>query len=237
MRTPSLLAGILFLSFIPAAPRFDYAELFGSDYTWARSWVNTHATAFERTARPLDIPAADLEAIVFPELIRYNGVYDAMEIQSLKFLYVSQGSDYANFSVGYFQMKPSFAENIEKDAQIYLGIRDIAALGLTGLSLQEDNAVHRRERVNRITSVDGQLKYLAAFYKICRSKFRDLSFAGDDERVRFLATCYNAGYYFTADEVKARVNRKFFHTGKIITSANYCYADISAYWLTHRLLL
>ena len=90
-------------------------QVFGSDYTWAVNWLQQNKAVIQKNADQFNIPAKELMAIVFPELIRYNTVFDAIEINSLKYLYVSEGKDYADFSVGYFQMKPSFAEMVEQD--------------------------------------------------------------------------------------------------------------------------
>jgi hypothetical protein len=234
MRIKLILAAFVILSFAPGSVYKDYPEAFGNDYTWAATWVNSHASAFDAIAKNADVPAVELKAIVFPELIRYSSVYDALEVQSLKFLYTSRGKDYADFSVGYFQMKPSFAENVEKDAVLYLTDAEMNTLELKGLAAQEDNEQSRSERISRITSVNGQLKYLAAFYKICTAKFSGTSFANAADRVKFFATCYNAGYRFQAQQIREKAVRKFFHTGTILQSANYCYADISAYWLSHQ---
>ncbi len=56
-------------------------------------------------------------AIVFPETVRYSFLQNQAEIAGLMVLYVKYGSAYADFSVGRFQMKPSFAEQIEHDAR------------------------------------------------------------------------------------------------------------------------
>ncbi len=52
-------------------------------------------------------------SIVLPELIRWNALQDIMETTALELLYVEKGKDGADFSIGYFQMKPSFIENLE----------------------------------------------------------------------------------------------------------------------------
>lgn len=231
MRIILITGAVILLSFKTTKLSNDFAAVFGKDYSWAQTWIKNNAAAFDKTASQLNISAKEMEAIIFPELIRYNAVYDAMEIQSLKFLYVSQGKDYADFSVGYFQMKPSFAEHIEKDAALYLDAATLAACGLNGLDQAADNETARRERISRITSAAGQLKYLSAFYKICEAKFSKEVFANAEERTRFFATCYNAGYQLTAEKIKEKQNKKFFHTGKFIQSDNYCYADVAADWL------
>lgn len=45
--------------------------------------------------------------------MRYNALKDDIESESLKVLYVQFGKTYADFSIGVFQMKPSFAEGVE----------------------------------------------------------------------------------------------------------------------------
>ena len=59
-------------------------------------------------------------AIVFPELIRYSKLQDVIESNDLKVLYVQFGDTYSNFSIGRFQMKPSFCEQLEKDYNKYV---------------------------------------------------------------------------------------------------------------------
>ena len=114
MKLTLVLVAILFVSF--TTPVTDnYKQAFGRDYTWAVNWLQQNKAVIQKNADQFNISAKELKAIVFPELIRYNKVFDAIEINSLKYLYVSEGKDYADFSVGYFQMKPSFAEMVEQD--------------------------------------------------------------------------------------------------------------------------
>ena len=53
-------------------------------------------------------------AIVYPELLRYNYIQDFIETSGLELIYMRYGAKTADFSIGHFQMKPSFAEHIEK---------------------------------------------------------------------------------------------------------------------------
>ena len=228
MRIKILFAALFLVSFTSAVNNH-YPAIFGKDYEWANQWLAANSSLFDKTAASQGIPSKALKAIVFPELIRYNSVYNALEITSLKFLYISRGKEYADFSVGYFQMKPSFAEQIEADALIYISKEDLLLLGLSNNDLKDDEN-RRSERIKRITSKAGQLNYLAAFYKICKAKFGGLSFRSAEESVRFFATCYNAGYHFTEEQVKKNSTKSFYHVGKILKSEAYCYADISAYW-------
>lgn len=229
MKVTLILVAILFVSFtIPVTD--NYKQAFGSDYTWAVNWLEQNKAAIQKSADQFGIPAKELMAIVFPELIRYNTVFDAIEINSLKYLYVSEGKDYADFSVGYFQMKPSFAEMVEQDMA---GLKDtlfIARSKISGLYNLADNEPNRKARIARITSIEMQVEYLCAFYKICEQKFVDKKFSSTTEKVRFFSTSYNAGYRRTYKSLQSFQGKKYYHTGKLFTSQRYNYADISIYY-------
>lgn len=192
-------------------PGIDYREVFGSNYTWAVNWLKKNDQLIAAYAAKYNAPAKELKAIIFPELIRYNAVFDALEIESLKFLYVSEGTDYANFSVGYFQMKPSFAETIERDADKTFGYQ-----------ATDDNEDNRRARVRRLTSTEHQINYLCAFYKVCEKRFASSKFASPAEKLKFYATAYNSGYKLSYDKLKAMQSRKHFN--------GHNYADVSLYF-------
>ena len=53
-------------------------------------------------------------AVVFPELVRYSALMDFMETTAVKALYQQKGVKGADFSIGRFQMKPSFVEDLER---------------------------------------------------------------------------------------------------------------------------
>src|SRR6185295_3578126 len=92
------------LSFTPPE-KTDYKKVFGDRYNWAVNWLKQNDGLIREYASAFNIPDKELKAIVFPELIRYNSFFNALEIESLKYLYVKEGKSYADFSVGYFQMK------------------------------------------------------------------------------------------------------------------------------------
>ena len=234
MKLKLILIAFVFVSFTTPVTN-DYKKDFGNDYTHTVQWLKLNSTGFEQAAKLFSIPAHNLKAIVFPELIRYNTVYDAIEINSLKYLYVSEGKDYADFSVGNFQMKPSFAEMIEADANQYLDEKMLRLSGFDKLKDIGDNEDSRKERIARITTVQQQLLYLCAFYKICEVKFADKVFISANDKIKFYATCYNAGYSHSYESVIAAQSKNYFHTGKFFTTANYNYADISSYFFNHEM--
>lgn len=186
-----LLTMLCLLSYKPPLET-DYREVFGSDYTWAVEWLNNKGSVIDEYASAFNIPANELKAIVFPELIRYNGFINILEVESLKFLYVTEGKDYADFSVGYFQMKPSFAEMIEADGIATLPRKYSMEAGWA--APEADERTVRKQRVQRLSNTRQQLIYLCAFYKLCEKRFRKIKFASAEDRIRLFSTCYNAGY-------------------------------------------
>ena len=229
MKITLILVAILFVSFtIPVSD--NYKQAFGNDYTWAVNWLQQNKAIIQKNADQFNIPAKELIAIVFPELIRYNTVFDAIEINSLKYLYVSEGKDYADFSVGYFQMKPSFAEMVEQDLAALKETFFISRSKLSALYNQVDNEPNRKARIARITSTEMQIQYLCAFYKICEQKFANKKFSSTTDKVRFFSTSYNAGYHRTYESLQSFQKKKYYHTGKLFTSQGYNYADISIYY-------
>ena len=202
----------------------DYKKVFGNNYTWAINWLNQNEALINEYAASFNIPGKELKAIVFPELIRYNGLLNALEVESLKFLYVSEGKEYADFSVGYFQMKPSFAEMVEHDAVNLLPERFQSFCGWS--SSANDNEVSRKARVKRLSNVDHQLIYLCAFYKICANRFSNWRFTSVEEKVKMFATCYNAGYKRDDNSLLSFLSKKQFF--------NYNYASVSAYYYAHQ---
>lgn len=164
-------------------------------------------------------------AVVFPELVRYSVLRDKMEVSVLKALYINLGHDYANFSVGLFQMKPSFAEVIRSMP------RDLKGRN-TGVKLADSSEFRnikdfRREIVNDLEDPRKEAGYLIAFLRVCDRRFnisRDTITA-----IRFLATAYNTGFTKESAEIDKVSDLKFFNT-KLFGGTMYSYADVSLFW-------
>lgn len=204
---------------------------FEKEYRQADDWLKQHEQLILSKASMHGISPRMLMAIVFPELLRYNAVYDFMETAALSILYVQSGERYADFSIGHFQMKPSFAKMVEEDAQ---NLPDPTIVKMLNLhrDMMGDDEVQRRARINRLESIERQLDYLVAFYWIMEQRTRSMAFSSDEARLRYYATCYNSGYRKSAEEINRAMKQKYFHTGKLISTAKYNYADISLDWYT-----
>jgi len=167
-------------------------------------------------------------AIAFPELIRYNAIQDKIETFALESLYVQYGKDYANFSVSEFQIKPSFAEDIEIDFLDLYGEEKMDRdfhLQVNEIAQSQEN---RSKRLNRIKDKRGMVNYLCLFFKVMEAKYPQWN--SEEEKLKFYATAYNCGYQKPKKEVNSFLARRFFHTGLSSMSTKYCYAEISWYY-------
>ncbi len=166
-------------------------------------------------------------AIVFPELIRYSALRDKIEITLLKALYINLGEEYADFSIGPFQMKPSFAELIHEKV---LSIKDRKIKNqFQSRKYYEDIRKYRSSIVGDLENLKTQFIYLLAFVKICESNYQN-KWKDENEELKFFATVYNCGLNKSTEIIESMTDKKFFNTGLIKTDNNYSYADISIYW-------
>jgi hypothetical protein len=144
----------------------------------------------------------------------------------LKTLYVNLGEDYADFSIGQFQMKPSFAEMIRENAPVVKGGN--SEITFKYISDFDDIKDFRKSIISDLEDPKSQINYLIIFVKICENKFQ-ISRRDDLSEVKFLATAYNCGFDKNEEVIESMIDKKFFNT-KLFKTENYCYADISLFW-------
>jgi hypothetical protein len=166
---------------------------------------------------------AEVLAIVFPEVIRWNEFQDIIEISAVKLLYTNGGSKVADFSVGSFQMKPSFIENLEKYILSNEELDEIKHI----VSTQKTEKENRIERIKRLESFEWQLKYAHAYWVVANHKFRYLKFLNREEKIVFFATAYNTGFMKSNEEIKKWQNKKNFPYNNKIGMSSASYSDFS----------
>jgi len=220
--------GLLFVSDSFAQKRKEnYSEIFSSDYQRAVKFLQTEK-GIDSIVRSHGFNRKEVVAIIFPELIRYNSIQDKIETFALETLYVQYGKEYTNFSVGEFQIKPSFAERIETDFIKKFGAKEL----LTNFSINPvdtlQNEEARMKRVTRIKSKIGMISYLCLFWKVMNSKYP--TWKSEEDKIKFSATAYNCGYWKSRKEIESFQSKKFFQTGRSITATKYNYADIAWYY-------
>ena len=204
----------------------DYAGLFGDDWKKAEAFEKENRNWIKPLLEKNHISYPLAMSIVFPEMVRYSALRDKMEISLLKTLYVNLGEEYADFSIGIFQMKPSFAETIREESSQYLGSRP--GIKFKKTADYEDIKDFRKSIIKDLEDPEGQVVYLISFMRICEKKF-NMYRLDESSRIKFLATAYNYGIDKTPNQIVSMINKKFFST-KIIRSENYCYAEVSVFW-------
>lgn len=204
----------------------DYREIFGSNWDKALAFENENRSwmrpILERNHIPYDIAVA----VIFPELVRYSALRDKMEITLLKALYINLGEQYANFSIGQFQIKPTFAEIIRRDGPGALGHK--SGIDFKQPKEFDDMSEYRKSIVTDLEKTETEFTYVVAFYKICEKKY-GINNMDEHEKLKFIATAYNYGIDKSEEEILRMTDRKYFNT-KLIRTENYSYADVALFW-------
>jgi hypothetical protein len=166
-------------------------------------------------------------SIVFPEVIRFNSFSDYIETKTLEWVYAEYGAERADFSVGLFQMKPSFVEKLEEvsksDPSVFRPFADILNYPAT-LSAVEI----RKMRVARLQNFESQIGYAQVFLLICNTKFKEEKFANNEEKIKFLAAAYNFGFDRDVKDIKAWTTQKAFPYGLKFKGKQLVYSEVSA---------
>lgn len=202
----------------------DYADIFGSDYKDASAFMYKNQGRFKEALGEEHYKMA--MAVVFPEQIRYKLLLDFFETQALLQIYVEEGTEAADFSIGSFQMKPSFAEALETYCTDKSGFSNSA---VTKFKAEGITAV-RRERVKRLQDLDWQLIYLSTFVKVVYHRFPHLKNCSDTDCVGFLAAAYNTGFSKTRKQIEDAAKLSIFPYGKMLGNEQHNYTDIAEYF-------
>lgn len=180
------------------------------------------------------------EAVVWPEMERYARLQDYMETAANYGSYVTSGGG-ADFSIGRFQMKPSFVEGLEK-AWMRSGLARKYELWFD----TADNATARRIRISRLQKEEWQVIYVAVFLRLLYSTYGSVNKKGEHtqegletlpvyDQVRLAATAYNRGVVWAApgygdlSALREHVKEKHFHYALIPSkrTKRYCYATLA----------
>ena len=163
-------------------------------------------------------------AIVFPELLRWNAFNDFLETTALELIYIQNGSNAANFSIGHFQMKPRFIEQLEN--YITMHEENLKTFDYVVIKGKTDTE-SRRERVSRLKQWAWQLRYAHVYWLVAQDVFKHRTFKTKKDRIRFYATAYNYGFLRSEIEIEARLHRANFPYGTAYKGEQIAYGDIS----------
>lgn len=224
-----ITAVIICVAFIYARySRTDFGKAFGPKATAAEKKLTSMHDNFNLCSKQCNVDVKFMEGIVFPEIMRYNSLKDDVEAESLRTLYVQFGSAYANFSIGIFQMKPTFAATVEAKAKQLLPDSILKELRLQYEAADEENI--RQERVDRLQDEDWQMIYLTAFICICNKIYANKSFSSQTEKLQWYATVYNAGFDKTNAFISNKIKRDNFYLSQDMPGNKFKYAAIAAWF-------
>lgn len=225
-----VLTAALGLLFIFGKAQENYPKIFSSDYDKAIHYLKEEEKWMNDLILSYGLKPGEVKAVVFPELIRYNAIQDKIETFALESLYIQYGKDYANFSIGQFQIKPSFAENIEID---FLKTFSEQQTKIGALSLRDtiQSQANRSARLQRLKSREEMVNYVCLFFKVMESRYPKWN--NTEEKVKFFASAYNSNYRKSKTEITSFISKKFFHAG-LVGTEKYAYADIAWYYFQHQ---
>ncbi len=215
---------ILILCF--TATSFTIPGQYKHDISHAVQLLKKEQKTIDRIAANYDCQKVEVLSIVFPEIIRYSIFKDFFETKVLEQLYVLKGAEWADFSIGIFQMKPSFVEDLEYHVHYMPELKADFQEVIDYDATSEESI--RLERVERLKSFEWQLKYAFCYYYIMQKCYEGHQFENDDARLRFFATAYNFGFTKSFDEIEAWMNEKAFPYGKKFNAEQFAFCELSA---------
>lgn len=203
----------------------DHSKVFNSDYKDALEFTRQNKELINKACELHNSDTALITSVLFPELIRYSLLKDFFETKALEMVYVNYGSEYVDFSIGRFQMKPSFIEKMEK----YIENNELLKNKLRFIYIYDSANTQgiRKQRVERLKSIVWQLHYANCFYSIVSQKFKNIKWKNKTEKIRFYATAYNHGFNKTEEEIKHWIDIKVFPYGTNYKANQYAYSDIA----------
>jgi len=206
-------------------------QYFGDSYNEAIRYCQNQKTSINSLFTRYGISPEEAISIVFPEIIRYNRFSDFAETTALEVAYVQAGKNVADFSIGHFQMKPSFVESLEQEL---LNYRDLFQKFKEVITYEPNssNEFIRSERIERLKQEVWQLQYLACFIRLAEKRFAKELNSKPQERLMILSSAYNKGLNSTYAELKRLSESKTFPYGKSIVG-RYSYFDVANYFFVH----
>ena len=227
-----LVFGFLLLDFYYCqnlrASDYLYPEIFGNNWKRAELFVRENEVWMSNLLDDNKVDYHLAMSMVFPELVRYSAICDRMEITLLKSLYVHYGTDYANFSIGVFQIKPSCAEEILRE------IPDLHDKKLAVRFKTINSSISENEKraiiVKELEDSKSQLLYVVAIVKLLNKMYRNYKWNSNLDKLKFYAAAYNCGFSNSELFIRKQMVARSFHTGLIRSDNHYCYADIAAFY-------
>lgn len=211
----SIIAGVFLLLGTGNLYSQSYVSSYPKEVSQAKRFFTKHYAVLDSVCKKHNVDTDRTFAIVAPEVGMYSVWRDRMETTATELFYVEMGTSYNDFSIGYFQMKPSFAEAIESYV-ISLSLSEFTNL----LPRNADEKEARLNRIARLKSLSYQAAYLAAFITIWRTLHPQST------EVHAQATAYNAGFWKDENQLTILASRKSFPR-KVFGSKQFAYGEVA----------
>lgn len=209
-----LLVSFLLANELSAQNNLPREDVFQEAYLYYQQ----HRISFERLGESVDLPPAFVFSIVAPEIVSFSLFSNHLEVLSLKVLYVEGGKKYSNFSIGEFQIKPSFVEQLEAYASKGFSEKNKKAIVIA----EGNDKKNRIERISRLDDREWQFKYLRLFLEVMKTRFDDSVFESDESKLCIYATAYNAGFERSLDDLMSLGEMSFFSIFSPFYKRSYC---------------
>ncbi len=210
----------------------DFEEIFKPDFQKAINIFYDIKPRMEEQINSLDGDYFLCASMVFPEIIRYSLLKDQMETIALEVFYTKFGNEYANFSIGLFQMKPSFVERLEKEIIGFPKLSEFHFISEYPVYISKEK--ERDLRLNRLRDIDWQTTYLVCFVKLLeiihQNKYNDLNLTVVKNKIAFFSTSYNTGFWYDVDEILKYQKFDQFPFGNRVVDGQCNYGDLSYYF-------
>ena len=207
-------SGVVCAQNYSSEPLLFFQERRSEDYEFALSVSKKIFTKLEEEKYPY---ALEVSSVVFPELLRYSEFRN--ELESLMNECLAFASEESNgFSIGLFQMKPSFAAKVEALLCENPELKGKYASIDFGGDLSSFDS--RLKRIKRLNDFDLQLEYLKAFADF-EVKILGLEEEAFTQRLSFLATAYNYGIQIDRDVLEPVLSWQTFPSGRRYLYFNY----------------
>lgn len=225
------------------AATIPFSEFYDEEYTFALHFISQYKAIFNNFAKayPLIWPdstavfnsseeqANFLLSIIFPELIRYSRFSDFFETTALEVAYTTYGKKAANYSIGFFQQRPSFIEDLETHT-----LNNPSLGKYKSINQFPDKATlqqKRKIRLKRLAYTTWQIYYLHTAIQYGLLRFSSKHFQNKEHLVTFFASYYNYGINATEKKIDTWSTRYAFPMGSKFTGKQYNYTHISLhYW-------
>ncbi|MCQ2335524.1 MAG: hypothetical protein MJZ89_06795 [Paludibacteraceae bacterium] len=209
---------------------YDFRREHHEQWIQAARYAAEQREAWGEIWHGFEVDSALAEAVVFPEMVRFSKLQNYAEIAAVKVRYVAMGSRECNYSIGRFQMKPSFVETLEK--------RWMQSTMTAQYQAQFDTTQTREARTARINRMEDDLwqcVYLSMFIRLLYTDYSGLKALPKEEQVALVATAYNRGCPLPGAGrgqlayLQKRRNIRLFHTVVIAgkNAPHYVYSDIA----------